>query len=187
MHCDVYWHFPTHQLYICTKKMPWNAHFLGPSPLHVHARKMLLAISAEKEKSLETYWFQGFFMVAGMGFEPHDLRVMSPTSYRTALLRDILLVPWCRWPGSNRYDALASRDFKSRASACSATPANCLSRLHWLSVSIGYYIIFILSCQPIYENYYSFLFFLSLLSSFLAHFVKKRERRSQIWFWDRLF
>ena len=32
-----------------------------------------------------------FFLVAGMGFEPHDLRVMSPTSYRTALPRDILL------------------------------------------------------------------------------------------------
>ena len=31
-----------------------------------------------------------FFLVAEMGFEPHDLRVMSPTSYRTALLRDIL-------------------------------------------------------------------------------------------------
>ena len=33
------------------------------------------------------------FLVAEMGFEPHDLRVMSPTSYRTALLRDIILVP----------------------------------------------------------------------------------------------
>ena len=29
-------------------------------------------------------------MVAGMGFEPHDLRVMSPTSYQTALPRDII-------------------------------------------------------------------------------------------------
>ena len=28
-------------------------------------------------------------LVAGMGFEPHDLRVMSPTSYRTAPPRDI--------------------------------------------------------------------------------------------------
>ncbi len=28
-------------------------------------------------------------LVAEMGFEPHDLRVMSPTSYRAALLRDI--------------------------------------------------------------------------------------------------
>ena len=31
-------------------------------------------------------------VVAEMGFEPHDLRVMSPTSYRTALLRDIDLI-----------------------------------------------------------------------------------------------
>ena len=27
--------------------------------------------------------------LAGKGFEPHDLRVMSPTSYQTALPRDI--------------------------------------------------------------------------------------------------
>ena len=35
------------------------------------------------------------FLVAEVGFEPHDLRVMSPTSYQAALLRDILgpLVP----------------------------------------------------------------------------------------------
>ena len=30
-------------------------------------------------------------MVAEVGFEPHDLRVMSPTSYQAALLRDICL------------------------------------------------------------------------------------------------
>ena len=67
------------------------------------------------------------FLVAGVGFEPHGLRVMSPTSYQAALPRDIKLVRrshgWCRRPGSNRYDTLVSRDFKSRASACSATPA----------------------------------------------------------------
>ena len=28
-------------------------------------------------------------LVAEMGFEPHDLRVMSPMSYQTALPRDI--------------------------------------------------------------------------------------------------
>ena len=28
-------------------------------------------------------------MVAEVGFEPHDLRVMSPTSYQAALLRDM--------------------------------------------------------------------------------------------------
>ena len=31
------------------------------------------------------------FLVAEVGFEPHDLRVMSPTSYQAALLRDILI------------------------------------------------------------------------------------------------
>ena len=30
-----------------------------------------------------------FRLVAGVGFEPHDLRVMSPTSYQAALPRDI--------------------------------------------------------------------------------------------------
>ena len=31
------------------------------------------------------------FLVAEVGFEPHDLRVMSPTSYQAALLRDMIL------------------------------------------------------------------------------------------------
>ena len=43
----------------------------------------------------------GFLLVAEMGFEPQDLRVMSPTSCQTAPLRDII---WCRKPGSNRYE-----------------------------------------------------------------------------------
>ena len=30
-------------------------------------------------------------MGAEVGFEPHDLRVMSPTSYQAALLRDMML------------------------------------------------------------------------------------------------
>ena len=34
--------------------------------------------------------YQGFSMVAGVGFEPHDLRVMSPTSYQAALPRDMV-------------------------------------------------------------------------------------------------
>ena len=63
-------------------------------------------------------------MLAGVGFEPHDLRVMSPTSYQAALSRDIKLNKGCRTPGSNRYDTFVSRDFKSRASANSATPAH---------------------------------------------------------------
>ena len=35
------------------------------------------------------YLFYSPVMVAGVGFEPHDLRVMSPTSYQAALPRDI--------------------------------------------------------------------------------------------------
>ena len=61
------------------------------------------------QKSPEALRHLGFFgwhplrmhnMVAGVGFEPHDLRVMSPTSCQTAPSRDI----WCRKPGSNRYE-----------------------------------------------------------------------------------
>ena len=60
-----------------------------------------------------------YFLVAEMGFEPHDLRVMSPASYQTAPLRDIL-VPEA---GVEPVREKISRDFKSRASANSATPA----------------------------------------------------------------
>ena len=74
----------------------------------------------KQEKTFEINGFQRFSLVAEVGFEPHGLRVMSPTSYQTAPLRDI----WCRKPVSNRYDTLVSRDFKSRASANSAIPAN---------------------------------------------------------------
>ena len=51
------------------------------------------------EKTQKPLWFLGFpnrylfrfaMLVAEMGFEPHDLRVMSPTSYQAALPRDIL-------------------------------------------------------------------------------------------------
>ncbi len=32
------------------------------------------------------------YLVAEVGFEPHDLRVMSPTSYQAALLRDMMFL-----------------------------------------------------------------------------------------------
>ena len=57
-------------------------------------------------------------MVAEVGFEPHDLRVMSPTSCQTAPLRD--MVPEA---GVEPVREKISRDFKSRASANSAIPA----------------------------------------------------------------
>ena len=43
-----------------------------------------------KGKKISSERVRGIFLVAGVGFEPHDLRVMSPTSYRTALPRDII-------------------------------------------------------------------------------------------------
>ena len=58
-------------------------------------------------------------LVAEMGFEPHDLRVMSPASYQTAPLRD-MMVPEA---GVEPVREKISRDFKSRASANSAIPA----------------------------------------------------------------
>ena len=110
-------------------------------------------MSNEKRKS-NPEWV-AFFLVAEMGFEPHDLRVMSPTSYQAALLRDIYSVPWCRWPGSNRYDALASRDFKSRASACSATPAGNTKRL----ASFRFALLIIAHTMPFVNPFLKKLFF----------------------------
>ena len=45
-------------------------------------------LTQQKEKTNHKGWF--LFLVAGVGFEPHDLRVMSPTSYQAALPRDIM-------------------------------------------------------------------------------------------------
>ena len=75
--------------------------------------------SRGKEKTHHKGVFS-FYLVAEMGFEPHDLRVMSPTSYQTAPLRD-MMVPEA---GVEPVRDKISRDFKSRASAYSAIPAN---------------------------------------------------------------
>ena len=42
-------------------------------------------------KKRQSVWTAFFYMVAGVGFEPHDLRVMSPTSYLAAPSRDMVL------------------------------------------------------------------------------------------------
>ena len=42
------------------------------------------------------------FLVAEVGFEPHDLRVMSPTSYQAALLRDIEFFRLYRYGAGDR-------------------------------------------------------------------------------------
>ena len=74
-------------------------------------------ITRRKKKSTS---IEVLCLVAEVGFEPHDLRVMSPTSYQAALLRDM---DWCRRTGSNRHGDHSPRDFKSRVSANSTTPA----------------------------------------------------------------
>ena len=48
----------------------------------------LIIAQARNEKALHSKCF--LFLVAGMGFEPHDLRVMSPTSYQAAPPRDMV-------------------------------------------------------------------------------------------------
>ncbi len=59
-----------------------------------------------------------------MGLEPHDLRVMSPTSYQLLYPAIFIARVKCRTPGLNRYVTFVTRDFKSRASANSASPAS---------------------------------------------------------------
>ena len=54
-----------------------------------------------------------------------DTRIFSPLLYQLSYLGRKSFQ--CRRPGSNRYDTRVSQDFKSRASACSATPARSLT------------------------------------------------------------
>ena len=83
-------------------------------------------------------------MVAEMGFEPHDLRVMSPTSCQTAPLRDIM-VPEA---GVEPVREKISRDFKSRASANSAIPAFATVCSYTLPI---YYITRYMKCQVFFQ------------------------------------
>ena len=82
-------------------------------------------------------------LVAEMGFEPHDLRVMSPTSCQTAPLRDIM-VPEA---GVEPVREKISRDFKSRASANSAIPAFATVCSYTLPI---YYITRYIKCQAFF-------------------------------------
>ena len=53
-----------------------------------NARKTPEIVGFRGFEAMTSFWLHN--MVAGVGFEPHDLRVMSPTSYQAALPRDIL-------------------------------------------------------------------------------------------------
>ena len=63
--------------------LPPMSNFLAPSQSRTQKEKARTARCA--------------LLVAGRGFEPTDLRVMSPTSYRTAPLRDIFIA-WITIP-----------------------------------------------------------------------------------------
>ena len=55
-------------------------------------RAKIVHFSYRKQNSIaEIVSTMESFLVAEVGFEPHDLRVMSPTSYQAALLRDMVL------------------------------------------------------------------------------------------------
>ena len=94
-----------------------------------------------------------FALVAEVGFEPHDLRVMSPTSCQTAPLRDIM-VPEA---GVEPVREKISRDFKSRASANSAIPASCDQLIFRLP---NYYSTFFLACQYLLQTFYHSVLFI---------------------------
>ena len=84
-----------------------------------------------------------FSLVAEMGFEPHDLRVMSPTSCQTAPLRDIMVPEAGVEPVRDKI----SRDFKSRASANSAIPASATVCSYTL---LNYYSTMHIKCQYLF-------------------------------------
>ena len=119
--------------------------------------------SASRAKKQRTpNWCPCFFGCGGgiwtsrpPGYEPDELPSCSTPRYWF-----VSVTVWCRWPGSNRYDTLVSRDFKSRASAYSATPANSLPRII-PSVSIVYYNTSCFSCQAFFcfsLNFFIFAF-----------------------------
>ena len=75
----------------------------------------------KKTEQFRRYLNRSVCLGAGEGFEP-------PTSGLWARRATKLLYPaifnWCRRPGSNRYGIIVPQDFKSWASASSATPAS---------------------------------------------------------------
>ena len=77
----------------CIKKTPLQNRRAGRKPTKkIGIDRYSSALCATAKRTKKEPWsliLQGFCLVAGVGFEPHDLRVMSPTSYQAALPRDI--------------------------------------------------------------------------------------------------
>ena len=78
--------------------------------------------------------FSADYLVAEVGFEPHDLRVMSPTSYQAALLRDSIptfapklpAVPFRAPSVPSRADRISAPLLLFRALAVSSLTSFCL-------------------------------------------------------------
>ena len=68
--------------------------FLVSTPVEVkmgsNAISLNLTLPRKQEKTHQNLCDFDGFLVAGVGFEPHDLRVMSPTSYQAAPPRDMV-------------------------------------------------------------------------------------------------
>ena len=88
-------------------------------------------------------------MVAGMGFEPHDLRVMSPTSYQAALPRDIYHL--CGAGDRSRTGTILSYHGILSPGRLPIPPHRQLI----ISVRASYYIIQVLLCQYILLIFFS--------------------------------
>ena len=73
------------------------------------------------------------------GYEPDELPSCSTPRYLFyKLCFGTGTKVWCRRPGSNRYGRKVPRDFKSRASASSATPAHAQTRLQPIYHTISF-------------------------------------------------
>ena len=107
-----------------------------------------------------------------MGFEPHDLRVMSPTSYQAALPRDINFLATAFGAGDRgRTGTILSYHGILSPGRLPVPPHRRITSQDLLTLGqLYYYITLICFCQPVYENYYCFLdFLLKFLYFFLFY------------------
>ena len=115
-------------------------------------------------------------MVAGVGFEPHDLRVMSPTSYQAALLRDIEFFRLYRYGAGDRGRTGTILSYHGILSPGRLpVPPHRRTAFLWL---LRYYTILSSLCQPFFSfppqnfsAYSLFCYFFLYYSPFLLEFI----------------
>ena len=133
------------------------------SSVYNRSRKAQASASQPNEKTTR---LGGFRLVAEVGFEPHDLRVMSPTSYQAALLRDMRFAP----DGAGNRDRTGTILSYHGILSPGRLPVpphrqNCPpGNLRPFSVRIVYYITLCPVCQPLFEISF---FFSCVFSVFL--------------------